>query len=135
MFIVAGLISAIIFVALGYFAFWTAMRQGTSADIAKFGKIMGIVLLCLGGIVLILGVTTGSFMGHMMGGGMFPYPFRGWGIGRMGMTRATVEDITRDIKELNTKTDDLEQRLNEIPVFIQDLVKQNLERMKKEEKK
>lgn len=135
MFIVAGLISAIIFVTLGYFAFWTAMRQGTSADIAKFGKIMGIILLCLGGIVLILGVTTGSFMGHMMGGGMFSYPFRGWGIGRMGMGRATIEDISDDIKELRAKTDDLEQRLNEIPVFIQDLVKQNLERMKKEEKK
>jgi hypothetical protein len=127
MFIFAGLISAIIFVSLGYFAFWTAMRQGTQPNLVKFGKIMGIILFVIGGLALIFSFTGGPFMGHMMGGGMFPY--KGWG--RMGMSKAAVEDIYNEIEELDEQIEDLEQRVNEMPVFVQDLVKQNIERMKK----
>ncbi|MDH5683259.1 MAG: hypothetical protein OEZ20_02205 [candidate division WOR-3 bacterium] len=129
MFIFAGLVSAIIFVTLGYFAFWTAMRTGTAIEIAKFGKIMGIILFVIAGLALIFSFMGGPFMGHMMGGGMFSYPFRGWGMGRM--SNATIEDIYQEIEELDDEIDDLEQRVNEMPVFVQDLVKQNIERMKK----
>ncbi len=129
MFIFAGLISAVIFVTLGYFAFWTAMRQGTQPDLVKFGKIMGIILFVIGGLALIFSFTGGPFMGHMMGKGMFSFPYKGWG--RMGMSQAMVQDIYREIEELDDEIEDLEQRVNEIPVFVQDLVKQNLEKMKK----
>ena len=136
MFIFAGLISAIIFVTLGYFAFWTAMRQGTQPNLVKFGKIMGIILFVIGGLALIFSFTGGPFMGHMMGSGMFSYPYKGWG--RMGMSKAVVkdiygeiEDVVEEIEEVEEGLEELEERVNEMPVFVQDLVKQNIERMKK----
>lgn len=135
MFIVGGLIGAVIFVTLGYFAFWTATRQGTSTDIAKFGKIIGIILFVIAGLILIFSFAGGPFMGHMMGGGMCSYPFRGEAKGKMGMSWTNREDISEEIDELSDQVDDLEKRVNEMPVFVQDLVKQTIERMKKEEKK
>jgi hypothetical protein len=135
MFIFGGIIGGVIFVTLGYFAFWTAMRQGTQPDITKFGKIIGIILFVIAGLTLIFSFTGGPFRGHMMGGGMFSYPFRGGNMGRIGMSWSGMKDIKNDIDELSDQIDDLEQRVNEMPVFVQDLVKQNIERMKKEEKK
>ncbi len=129
MFIFAGLISAIIFVTLGYFAFWTAMRQGTQPNLVKFGKIIGIILFVVGGLALIFSFTGGPLMGHRMGCGMFTYPYKGWG--RMGMSKATVEEIYNEIEELENEIEELEERVNEMPVFVQDLVKQSIERMKK----
>ena len=78
MFIFCGIIGAVIFVTLGYFVFWTAMRQGTQPDMVKFGKIMGIILFVIAGLALIFSFTGGPFMGHMMGGGMFSSPFQRW---------------------------------------------------------
>lgn len=123
MFIIGGLIGAVVFVTLGYFAFWTAMRQGTEATIAKFGKIIGIILFVIAGWVLIFSLAGGPLIGERM----FSFrSFRG-----MRMSRAAIEDIYEEIEELEDEVEDLEKRINEIPVFIQDLVKQNLERMKK----
>ena len=135
MFIACGLIGAVIFVALGYFAFWTAMRQGTSSDLANFGKIMGIILFVIAGLMLIFSLTGGMWRGNAMGCGMFSEPFQGWGKGKMGMSWTDQKDIQKQIDELNDRVDDLEQRVNEMPVFVQDLVKQTVERMQKEGKK
>lgn len=70
MFIFGGLIGAIIFVTLGYFAFWTATRPDTSHDVANFGKIMAIILFVIAGLILIFGTIGGAFWGPMMGRGM-----------------------------------------------------------------
>jgi len=122
----------VIFVTLGYFAFWTAMRQGTQPDLVKFGRIMGIILFVIAGLALIFSLTGGMFVGRMMGGGMCsPYSFRGVGKGKMGMSWEKTEDFSEDLDELSDRVDDLEKRVNEMPVFVQDLVKQTVERMKK----
>lgn len=78
MFIIGGIIGAVLFVTLGYFAIWSALRQGTPPDVATFGRVISIVLFCLAAIVLIFSITARPFMGHMghmMGRGFSPYPF------------------------------------------------------------
>jgi hypothetical protein len=135
MLIFGGLIGAIIFVTLGYFAFWTVTRQGTPHYIANFGKIMGIILFVVAGLVLIFSMSGGIWRGKAMGCGMFSGPFKGWGKGKMGMTWTDQKDLQQQIDELNDRVDDLEQRVNEMPVFVQDMVKSNIERLQKEGKK
>uniref|UniRef100_A0A7C6EDC9 Uncharacterized protein n=1 Tax=candidate division WOR-3 bacterium TaxID=2052148 RepID=A0A7C6EDC9_UNCW3 len=129
MFIIGGLGFALVFVTLGYFAFWTALRQGTEVTIAKFGKIIGIILFVITGLVSVFSFTGGPFIAHMMRSEMFPFPSRG--VRRMELGRSTIEDIYNEIDELEDQVEDLEKRIDEMPVFIQDLVKQNIERMKK----
>lgn len=135
MFIVGGLIGAVIFVTLGYFAFWTATRQGTSSDMANFGKIMAIILFVVAGLVLIFSLSGGMWKGNAMGCGMCSGPFQGGGKGKMGMSWTDQKDIQKEIDELSDQVDDLEERVNQMPVFVQDLVKQTVERLQKEGKK
>ncbi|MEO0114169.1 MAG: hypothetical protein ABIK93_01670 [candidate division WOR-3 bacterium] len=101
------------------------MQQETEATIAKFGKIIGIILFFIAGWVLIFSLAVGPLIGERM----FSFPFRSFR--GMGMSQAAIEDIYEEIEELEDEVEDLGKRIDEMPVFIQDLVKHNLERMKK----
>jgi TolA-binding protein len=99
---------------------------------ANFGKIMAIILFVVAGLVLIFSFSGGMWKGNAMGCGMCSGPFQGGGKGKMGMSWTSQKDIQKEIDELSDQVDDLEQRVNEMPVFVQDLVKQTVERMQKE---
>ncbi len=53
MILLAGLVVAAFLVGLGYLNLWTAGRPGTMPGLARFGRILAIVLFALAGLTLV----------------------------------------------------------------------------------
>ena len=50
-------------VTLGYLALWSSSHEKTSKEMAGFGKIMGMIVLVLAGLLLIVGITFSARCG------------------------------------------------------------------------
>ena len=62
--ILMPVVAAVIIVFLGYIALWTASQKDIPEGVAKFGRILAIILYVFAGLVLIGGVAKSHFKGH-----------------------------------------------------------------------
>jgi len=85
--ILTSIVAAVVLVFLGYIALWTAGRTSTSTGVAKFGRIMAIILFVFAGLVVVMHVSRPHFRGHGMMGRMgemrekympFMHGHKGW---------------------------------------------------------
>jgi len=76
-------VAAVIIVFLGYIALWTASQKDIPEGVAKFGRILAIILYVFAGLVLIGGVAKAhcrhhEMMGEMRGGCPMMHGQMGW---------------------------------------------------------
>ena len=57
MFILGHVIGAVVLVFLGYIALWTASQNTIPKEVAKFGKVMSIILYVFAGLVIVFSLT------------------------------------------------------------------------------
>lgn len=75
--ILPAIVAAVVLVTLGYFAMCNASQPNLSKGLSQFGKILAIVLFCIAGLAIIIGISCPWMMCHkgmgrcgMMGPGM-----------------------------------------------------------------
>lgn len=75
--IMMPVVAAVVLVFMGYIALWTAGQNGVEAGVAKFGKILAIILFVFAGLALVGGAMHSRCRCHGMPGemGMRPTAF------------------------------------------------------------
>jgi len=58
MFLLMHVVAAVLLVFLGYIALWSSFQQHIPDYVAKFGKVMAIVLYVIAGLVLIFSIAS-----------------------------------------------------------------------------
>lgn len=80
MFVFGHIVAALVLVFLGYIALWSASQNTVPKEVAKFGKVLSIILYVFAGLVIIFSLTCPFGRPGMMGHGKWHH---GWMKGDM----------------------------------------------------